>query len=277
MKLSLPSPIKSKEHFWYFAYYSGCGNFFLIAFDPENLHEKMTQEERAALVCIPEKVVDGLLFLGIANDSLCMHYYNSDGSRASMCGNGLRSLSHFASHVIQGLPSFFTINTDVGKRTIHMLSDNEIETDMGPMKVPKVIGIEKETLYLTDTGVPHAILVHPTLPQGPIEQEARHYRFHEALGKEGANISYASFSQKKNGTVVHLRTYERGVERETGACGTGACAAAGILYHHFGCPFPFTICFASKEQAQVSLQADRLMLRASCEYKGSYFLPNPLV
>lgn len=272
MTLSPPSPIRSKEPCWHFAYYSGCGNFFLIAFDPEGLNAQLTQKERAALTNSTKEIVDGLVFLGGSCD---MHYYNRDGTRASMCGNGLRCLGHFASQ--QGFPSPFTIQTDVGERTVHILSPNEIATDMGPMQETQAIEIEGKTVYFTDTGVPHALFVRTALPKGPIEEEARLFRFHKAFGSGGANISYATFTKHEKGTSVFLRTYERGVERETGACGTGACAAASILHHHFGCSFPFTIHFASREQGVVSLRDNRLTLTASCEYKGSYSLPNPFM
>jgi diaminopimelate epimerase len=276
MKLSQPFPIKSKDPFWHFEYYSGCGNFFLIAFDPDNIHEKLSQEERAKLALLHQLVVDGVLFLGLKEDSLIMHYYNSDWSKAAMCGNGLRCLGHFAYHQIKNLPSSFSIQTEIGKRKIQILSDNTITTDMGPINPTYPLVIQKEILYLTDTGVPHALFVLPSLPEGPISTIARYYRFHEALGKEGANISFVSYSINEEGTTAFIRTYERGVERETGACGTGACAAAGILNSNFDCPFPFTINFESKEKALIFREANRFMLTASCENKGTFSLPTPL-
>ena len=277
MKLSQHSPIRSNEPFWQCAYYSGCGNCFLVAFDPDNVHEMLNQEERASIALQTKEVVDGLLFLGLNRSSLRMHYFNSDGSRASMCGNGLRCLGLFASRQYSELSPSFTIITDVGPRKITLLSDNEIEADMGAINKTHVLSYPQEPLYLTDTGVPHALIVRPILPTGPIEDEARPLRFHTLFGKEGANISYATYSTQENKTVVFLRTYERGVERETGACGTGACAAAIILHNHYNCPFPFVIHFASQETARVTRQENRVFLTASASHIDSYVLKNPLV
>lgn len=277
MTLLPPSPIKRNEPSWLFAYYSGCGNLFLIAFDPDNLHTRLTEQEIAFLSGHSQKTVDGILFLGWERGILSMHYFNSDGSKASMCGNGLRCLSHFAFRQISGLPSSFSIRTGAGERMVHILSDHEISTDMGPIKQTREVLIDDKKLYYTETGVPHALLVSDTLPAGAIEEDARFYRFHEAFGEEGANISYAAYSVQDKETIVRLRTYERGVERETGACGTGACAAAVILHHHFSCPFPFSIHFASKEQARVSLCSNRLEIKASCQCMNFLALPNPLV
>lgn len=277
MKLLPASQIKSSEPFWPFAYYSGCGNLFLIAFDPDNLHMRVTQPEIAAFIDHSNRDVDGILFLGHQEEILSMHYYNSDGSKASMCGNGLRCLGHFAFHHIRELPRSFLISTEVGNRKVQILPDHEIETDMGPIKPTKEVLIEDKKLYHTDTGVPHALFVVDTLPTGFIEEEARACRFHEVFGKDGANISYVSYTAQEGKTIVHLRTYERGVERETGACGTGACAASVILHRHFSCSFPFQIHFASQEQALVSCSSDRLSLQASCHCKEVLSLPNPLM
>ena len=276
MKLSPPSPISKTSPFWHCEYYSGCGNFFLIAYDPENIHHALSKEERASYIASSNLLVDGLLFLGNQNSQLVMNYFNSDGSEASMCGNGLRSIAHFAYYRTLQLPHTFSIQTKVGSRNIVIAHDQTIMTDMGPILPTQSLNIDQETLFFTNTGVPHALFVLPTLPKGSIDDKGRYIRFHPSLGEEGANVSFASYETTRKGTSVHLRTYERGVERETGACGTGACAAAAILHDHFQCSFPFTIHFASNESALIEKKEGRYMLTASCKNMGIHILANPL-
>lgn len=275
MTSSQLSPLKKKDPLWTFCHYSGCGNFFLIAYDPDNVHTMLSPSERASLALNPlaPKEVDGLLFLGIEHDTMRMRYYNKDGSHASMCGNGLRCLGHFIfSNHLSECPTSTFVQTDVGRRTLQLLSNTLIKTDMGQLQDIQIIQLNGKTLFLTNTGVPHALFVLPTLPTGAIEEDARLYRFHPALGKEGANISYATYTH----TDIHLRTYERGVEKETGACGTGACAAASILHKHFGLSLPCSVVFTSKETATIDIQNNRLFLTASCKKKGTYDLHNPM-
>lgn len=241
-------------------YYSGCGNLFFIGFE-EDLHLcQKTDKERADLCALFQKPVDGILSLGI-DEALHMNYFNSDGTRASMCGNGLRCLGHFASRHVHGLSTSFIMHTDVGQRRIKVAEHDLISTDMGPLPTVSFHPLEKH-FFFCNTGVPHAVCIEQSLPCEPIEPMARPFRFHSAFGQGGANISYATYEIQQGQTLVMLRTYERGVERETGACGTGACAAATILHTHFACPFPFHVQFISQEKALIELKDHRLFLTA---------------
>lgn len=249
---------------WHFSYYSGCGNLFLIAFDPEGLEAELTKEERAVLCSTLDISVDGLLFLG--ND-FKMHYYNRDGSRA-MCGNGLRCLGHFA-HYIGLAKKTFTMQTDVGPRVLILQNDGLVRTDMG--NIPTV-SQPLANWFSCNTGVPHAVQFNTSLIQTPIEDIARPIRFHPVFGINGTNVSFAKIDK----LGIHLRTFERGVEQETGACGTGACAASVIANVILHIPFPHTVHFHSGEKAMIHLEHNRLFLTAACQILGHYSLPNPL-
>lgn len=259
------SPTLSRNDLlWNFAYYSGCGNLFLIAFDPEDVQSKISTLERATLCTTLNVVVDGLLFLGKNSK---MHYYNRDGSRAPMCGNGLRCLGHFA-HTLDPSETF-SIETDLGPRSISIQKNGLVMTDMG--RKPTITQ-PIDTWFFCNTGVPHAVQFLKTLPHGPIEDMLRPVRYNPAFGTNGTNVSLAMLDE----TGIHLRTYERGVEQETGACGTGACAAAVIASEVFGASFPHKIHFQSGEEAFVSMKNEQLFLTAGCQVLDQYTLPNPL-
>lgn len=260
------SPILSKESsLWNFAYYSGCGNLFLLASDPEDIQSHLSSPQIAKLCASLEETVDGMLFLG---KGLRMHYYNQDGSRASMCGNGLRCLGHFA-HTL-GAPDQFSLDTDLGKRAIFIQNNHLVKTDMG--EKPSV-SHPLADWYFCSTGVPHAVQFTSKVQEGTIEELARPIRYHRVFAPNGTNVCFASIGQNE----IFLRTYERGVERETGACGTGACAASVIAAECFRLPFPHTIHFRSGENATVDLHENRLFLTAPCHFLKYHTVQNPLI
>jgi len=180
---------------------------------------------------------DGLLFLSREVGNLRMRIFNSDGSEADMCGNGIRCFLKYA--VDEGYADFGEVDvvTETGTLTAEAL-DREDETgvrvDMGPpAKTCKAIPAKGEgefegtiqgyKVYACNTGVPHAVVFVDDIDDFDVESEGPEIRYSEQF-PEGAN---ANFAQLRDG-VLHVRTYERGVEAETLSCGTGATAAAVI-------------------------------------------------
>lgn len=162
---------------------------------------------------------DGLILLENDSDTdFKMVYYNSDGNQSSMCGNGGRCLVAFAKdlEVIEDKTTF--IATD----GLHHASfeDNGL-VSLQMIDVP-AIDIKKDYSFL-NTGSPHHVQMVEDLENYNVKENGASIRYGELYGAAGSNIN---FVKKIDNTTFRLRTYERGVEDETLACGTGATAVA---------------------------------------------------
>jgi len=147
-----------------------------------------------------------------------MVYYNSDGNLSSMCGNGGRCLVAFAKklNLIQKETTF--VATD-GLHYATVADDGIVSLQMIDVAAIKNTS---EYSYL-NTGSPHHVQLVDNLEQFNVKENGAAIRYGNLYGKEGSNIN---FVKKINENTFSLRTYERGVEDETLACGTGATAVA---------------------------------------------------
>ena len=144
-------------------------------------------------------------------------YYNPDGSQ-SFCGNGSRCAVSFAyaEHVFEGKTCSF--NAIDGTHTGEVLDIDNIEISMSDVE-----GIEEiDSDFVLDTGSPHFVRRCSALKEFDIIVEARKVRYNQRFSEQGINVNFIS----QNGSEIHMRTYERGVEDETLSCGTGVTAAA---------------------------------------------------
>lgn len=162
---------------------------------------------------------DGLILL--ENDSetdFRMVYYNADGNQSSMCGNGGRCLVAFAKklNVIENETTF--IATD-GLHHATIAPDSIVSLQM--IDVDAVNKFENYTFL--DTGSPHHVQLVDNLEHYDVKEKGAAIRYGDLYGKSGSNIN---FVKKIDDKTFSLRTYERGVEDETLACGTGATAVA---------------------------------------------------
>jgi diaminopimelate epimerase len=162
---------------------------------------------------------DGLILL--ENDTetdFRMVYYNSDGNQSSMCGNGGRCLVAFANQlgVIDDKTTFIatdglhyaSVNAD-SIVSLQMIDVNEIQ--------------KKDSYTFLNTGSPHHVQIVDDLEHYNVKENGAAIRYGELYGEKGSNIN---FVKKVDNDTFSLRTYERGVEDETLACGTGATAVA---------------------------------------------------
>lgn len=155
-----------------------------------------------------------------------MVYYNADGSRAEMCGNGARCMAWFA-HAQGVVGKAFCFTTDaypvgakVSGRTVQVsLAEAR---DYRPRVTVKTGGKTYRPAFI-NTGVPQAVLFVPDAKKASVSVLGRALRFHKAFGPKGTNVN---FVQKLSAHKLRVRTYERGVEGETLACGTGVTASA---------------------------------------------------
>jgi len=189
--------------------YNASGNTFVI-FHTNNREDY----SQLAIKLCKKEAVDGLIVLvpHMVYDFEWL-FYNNDGSTASMCGNGTRAVAHYAlDNKLAG--SFVKFLTGAGE--INCVVDNDIvETTMPE---PKIIKEKFEELgliwFMIDTGVPHLVTIVDDLKKFDLELCAT-MRY-----KYNANVN---FTQVEN-DILRVRTYERGVENETQACGTGMTA-----------------------------------------------------
>ena len=172
---------------------------------------------------------DGLLVLERSRvASVRMRIFNPDGSEAEMCGNGARCVARYL-HERSRRKNRVTINTKAG--TLEALVAGERVAmhmpDPRRLRLSLQVDADRRTFRLAsvDTGVPHAVAVIDRLDHVDVERIGRQLRFHQAFRPRGTNVD---FIEVKRPDYLRIRTYERGVEAETLACGTGVAAAAVI-------------------------------------------------
>ena len=167
---------------------------------------------------------DGLMTLNQSSDSdFHLDYYNADGSLGSLCGNGSRCAVALA-HQLQMIGEETQFSAADGIHTARLdPHKNLVALDMHDVKT---IQDRKESIFL-DTGSPHDIRLVDQLNDLDVEHLGRQLR-EDIYGPEGANIN---FIEQKSSNTFAIRTYERGVEAETLACGTGAVAAAIAMHY----------------------------------------------
>jgi diaminopimelate epimerase len=174
---------------------------------------------------------DGLLYVGRSGPgAVAVRYFNPDGSEA-FCGNGSRCAAWWAySRGLAGVK--FRLLTAAGELRAEIAAEERVR-----MRMPDVNGARLyfkgkfppgvKALHFLDTGVPHVVVPVADLPRTDVAGLGRALRHNPAFGPAGANVNFVELC----GSRVHVRTYERGVEAETLACGTGmtACAVALAL------------------------------------------------
>lgn len=235
---------------------AGAGNDFLVFDDrPGNLRE--VTPERWANLCARRTGVgaDGILLLHEADrGDFRMVFMNSDGIEAEMCGNGGRILA-WAAAVEHGLgheitvespkPAGWELPEGIGAKQVWSVTfeasdglhsalgwGNQVLVTLSDPSVPLDLELETEegtfTGFLLTTGVPHFVGLVEDPGKIEVEKAGPAIRFHPEVGSEGANANFVTARSDHDGCYP-IRTYERGVEAETLACGTGAAAAATVL------------------------------------------------
>lgn len=204
-------------------YMSGAGNDFLVVDARKN---KFDMSKTAKELC-QKYGVDGFMALDESNVAdIKLHFYNSDGSRAEMCGNGARCICRFAyDNGVAG--EDMQVETDAGIVFGKRISENVYRVKLNdPQDIKLCV---KDCVDYTRVGVPHAFIETPNLDFNKTDelfQVARSLRFNPIF-ENGANVSFYS---KIDENTVKILTYERGVEDFTLACGTGSGALATVLW-----------------------------------------------
>lgn len=220
---------------------NGAGNDFILI-DNRAGKIRLTTDQVVRL-CHRQRGIgaDGL-FLLVPNTSgkadWSWEFYNSDGSTADMCGNGARCFARFVQAVAgaREQTSFetgagvITANFSGARVTVNLTKPKDLRLNE---TVPAAGA--KLTVHSLNTGVPHAVLFVPDADRAMVQQLGAELRYHEHFKPKGTNVN---FVQVLGPNHIRVRTYERGVEGETLACGTGVSAAALVAsrVHRFIAP-----------------------------------------
>jgi len=207
-----------------FVKYHGAGNDFVIIDclreEYKALHLSLSQIKK---ICDRHFGVgaDGLMLLKEdADTDFLMDYYNSDGRRSSMCGNGARCIVDYAQKCGYAEEKVVFIAPD----GLHEASK---EGDLINLKMGDVKSVEltEKNHYFLDTGSPHYVVFEEDIEHLDLIKEAHQIRYNNRFAKDGTNVNMVEL----DGSKLKLRTYERGVENETLACGTGVVASVLAL------------------------------------------------
>ncbi|MFN4854907.1 MAG: diaminopimelate epimerase [Bacteroidota bacterium] len=202
----------------YFEKYQGAGNDFIMI-DNRSGEFISHQQDLIANMCNRHMGIgaDGLIELVSTQGEVPrMIYYNADGREGSLCGNGARCFSLFAKR-LGLLEEQRAFEASDGIHDVMFLPDGEISI---AFKEPKIIEAGDDH-FVIDTGSPHYVKWVDNLSLD-VFSEGRKIRYNESYQAKGINVNFALIRNDE----IHLRTYERGVENETLACGTGVVAAA---------------------------------------------------
>jgi diaminopimelate epimerase len=220
---------------------NGAGNDFVLI---DNRAQKISlTPDQIVRLCDRHRGVgaDGVMVLipcASGKADWAWEFYNSDGSSGEMCGNGSRCFARFVQKRT-GNPNDFTFETGAGiigakfhgtRVTVNLTAPKELRLDE---QVRLSAGVE--TVHSINTGVPHAIIYVPDADKAMVGQVGSEIRHHTHFAPKGTNVNFA---QVLGANHIRVRTFERGVEGETLACGTGVTAAALVSsrVHKFTSP-----------------------------------------
>ena len=210
-----------------FCKYQGAGNDFILL----DNREKTFNVDRDYIAFLCHRYfgigADGLMLVENCDDAdFRMQFFNSDGSTATMCGNGSRCIVAFA-HKLGIFTDKVTFVSGAGKHIAEVVSKNGNVFEIN-VKITDVHEFTcTDEYYFMNTGVPHCIIFVEDIDKVDINSEGKKWRHYHAF-PEGANVN---FTQICSDDKIKVATFERGVEGETLACGTGSTAAAIAASH----------------------------------------------
>ena len=203
--------------------YSACGNTFLIL---TNFDKEIIEEQKPIFSVENSGQLDGVIFVERSEGLFLLDYFNRDGSRGEMCGNGARSFLRFLYDkgfiAAEERTDFLTFS---GKLNGLVYKNGEVRVKMPNPSDFTIIESNGRKGYFLTVGVPHFVIFTEDIESIDIEETGRKIRYDKVFPK-GTNVNFIKIIEESK---IQVRTYERGVERETLACGTGTTACAYIF------------------------------------------------
>jgi diaminopimelate epimerase len=215
----------------HFTKMNGAGNDFVMI--DNRAGEVQLKPEQVVRICDRHRGVgaDGILLLekGFNGADFRMRYYNRDGGEAEMCGNGARCFARFANKVA-GAPPRLSFQTPAGliRGELHgeLVTLQMSEPKDLRLNLDLAINGAKEHIHFINSGVPHVVVLVSKVEDVDVRKRGAALRYHKKFSPAGANVN---FIEKHGAQKIKVRTYERGVEDETLACGTGVVASALVF------------------------------------------------
>ncbi len=241
-----------------FSKYSGCGNDFILIDNRVNFFP-VRDTFLIRNLCRRSLGIgaDGLILLEDSKmGDFLMKIFNADGKEAEMCGNGLRCFGMFIKELeipgnnfdIEVMDKIYPVTLDGKRVSVSMIPPDKIEWEVQ-------VSIEKQNYVVDclDTGVPHTIQFVKDLEKVEVEKLGPLFRYHKRFAPKGTNVDFAMLNSDN---TIDMRTYERGVEGETLACGTGATAVAIAASRKYGLKNPIVIRTRSGEYLEFELSLE---------------------
>lgn len=254
-----------------FAKFSGAGNDFIL-FDRKTNHDLKLEPEMIAGLCERRRGIgaDGVLVINDADEAdFIMEYYNADGSSGALCGNGARcaiKYAHLSRRLKDGNAEFFCNEIKYSGKILkgdqvkfNLNSPNEIKTGFRIKAHNQLINAN-----YVDVDAPHVVINigdileytndpfsgFNDLEKINVGKIGREIRFSDDFAPKGTNVNFIKVDKNK----IYIRTYERGVENETLACGTGSVSSAVIVNKLFNIKPPFEIITGSGDKLLVDFK-----------------------
>lgn len=236
--------------------YEGAGNDFVLLDNRSGRYSAILAEQQVKQLCDRRFGIggDGLMALQeSAGFDFEMLYFNSDGRPGTMCGNGGRCIAAFAKHlgIVDGEMNFLAVD---GPHYAKISDDGQWIR----LQIKDVSDYERDgSAYVLNTGSPHYVLTFKDLSQKDVLRDGRTIRTNDVYKQDGINVNFV----EDMGDHYFVRTFERGVEDETYACGTGVTAVALAMAISKGQTGSIT--------SEIKAVGGRL--KVSFEYDGSTF------
>jgi diaminopimelate epimerase len=234
-------------------------------------------------ICQPHQGVgaDGvLLFESSKKANFKMRILNLDGSEAAACGNGFRCIALYAHEVLKH-SSRMTFESGSGLIEAEVGAKANVRVQLMKPRVFEMAGVldvlkHRFHYAFLDTGVPHVVIFVEGLEKAEVFETGKAIRNHARFQPFGTNVNFVEVKNKKE---IAVRTYERGVENETLACGTGSTASAVVSVLKGYSDAPVSVMTKSGEKLRIDMQKKgseitKVFLEGKAQfvYKGEYFL-----
>ena len=235
---------------------NGAGNDFILI--DNRMGDVRLDRSQIAQLCDRHRGIgaDGILLLEKPGNraDFRMRYFNADGGEAEMCGNGARCFARFANKVAAAKEKI-SFETQAGLISAELKGDSVTlgMTEPTDLRLHLELGIagENKTVHFVNSGVPHVVIPVPNIDDVDVRREGAAVRYHKIFSPSGTNVN---FMEKRGAKKIAIRTYERGVEDETLACGTGIVASALIFGATEGCHGPITVLPRGGDELQVGFE-----------------------
>jgi len=236
---------------------NGAGNDFVLM---DNRSRQIhLQRAQIARLCDRHKGVgaDGVVFLVPCESGKAdwaWDFFNSDGSSAEMCGNAARCFARFVRRLTGGsAPLSFETRAGV---IVARIQDDEVTvslTQPGDLRLRQQVplSIGQTEIHSINTGVPHAVLFVEDADKAMVQTLGAEIRNHPCFAPRGTNVNFVQVLAQGE---IRVRTYERGVEGDTLACGTGVTASALVAAELRGCPSPVKVQVRSGDTLEVGFE-----------------------